>query len=187
MFENYNIKEIRCLPMDSKYEFLDEKEVREFFSTGLEQQNGRYYYHQNGINLEDTDALVLFQYMGSIVAYGIFKTRIKDKLISEVHGIEITYNGYNQFDTQSVHNIEKISSEEFKALNPGFKRFSQSMQKVNIKLLEPLSILLQEKEKLLIKSKRLSVHFFHPSAMYKQNNFLYKDSWQLEKPLSLKE
>ena len=53
----------------------------------------------------------------------------------------------NLFDIKSIHNIEKISSEEFKALNPAFKRFSQSMQKTDIKLLKPLLILLEKKRK----------------------------------------
>lgn len=35
MFDSYNIKEIRCLPMDSQYEFINEDEVREIFNTGL--------------------------------------------------------------------------------------------------------------------------------------------------------
>ncbi|MEZ3423936.1 MAG: hypothetical protein K1W39_09505 [Lachnospiraceae bacterium] len=147
MFDSYDIKEIRCLPMDSQDEFINEDEVREFFDTGLAEEEGRYYYHQNGINLKNTDALVLFQYNGNIVAYGIFKTREKEVLTAEVHGKQITYNGYNLFDTESVHNIEKISSEEFRALNPAFKRFSQSMQKTDINLLKPLSILLEKKRK----------------------------------------
>ncbi len=62
MFDSYDIKEIRCLPMDSQDEFINEDEVREFFDTGLAEEEGRYYYHQNGINLKNTDALVLFQY-----------------------------------------------------------------------------------------------------------------------------
>ena len=56
MFDSYDIKEIRCLPMDSQYEFINEDEVREFFDTGLAEEEGRYYYHQNGINLKNTDA-----------------------------------------------------------------------------------------------------------------------------------
>ncbi len=147
MFNNYNIKEIRCLPMDSQYEFINEDEVREFFNTGLAEQGGRYYYQQRGINLKDTKALVLFQYNGNIVAYGIFITREKEVVTGESHGKQITYNGYNLFDIESIHNIEKISSEEFRVLNPAFKRFSQSMQKTDIKLLNPLLRLLEKKRK----------------------------------------
>lgn len=135
MFEGYNITQIRFLPMNNEnddYGFTSEKSVREFFSKELV-KDGKYYYGAKGLNIYDQDALILFQYNANIIAYGVLMTRNYD-------------DGYYQFYKESIHNVEKISSAEFKAVNPDFKRFGNYMGDVNIELLEPISTLLKNKQ-----------------------------------------
>lgn len=145
MLEKYDIKEIRFLPMDNKVEFRDEEAVRAYLEKKLPVDNeGKYYYHQRGIDLKNVDTLVLFQYNSSLIGYGVFKTRDFEK---DVNGKKIKELGYNEFYVDSIYNIEKISSEEFKMVVPTFKRFSQSMQKIDIKFLESISNLIEKKRK----------------------------------------
>lgn len=135
MFEKYNITQIRFLPMNNEnddYGFTSEESVRDFFSNELV-KDGKYYYGAKGLDIYDQDALILFQYGAHIVAYGVFMTRDYD-------------NGYYQFYKESIHNIEKISSVEFKAVNPDFKRFGNYMGDVKIELLEPITVLLKVKQ-----------------------------------------
>lgn len=134
MLEKYNIEQICLLPMgqDENIGFSSEEEVRDFFDNDLS-ENGIYYYGKRGLDIYNQDTLILFQYNGFIIGYGVLKTRNYEK-------------GYYQFYPESIHNIEKISSVEFKAVNPDFKKFGQGMASVCIEFLEPISVLLKIKQ-----------------------------------------
>ena len=151
MFTGYAIQEIRLLPMDDKIEFLTWKSVRDFLAAGLASQDWEYWYHERGINLKDTDAVVLFQYKASIVGYGVFRTRVKTGPYPEmVNGQLLTYHGYNKFYPNSVENIEPITASEFAQIVPKFRKFCQSMQKIDLSHLAEISKLLEYKQSIFI-------------------------------------
>lgn len=151
MFTGYAIQEIRLLPMDDQIEFPTWKSVREFLAAGLASQDWEYWYHERGIDLENTDALVLFQYKASIVGYGVFMTRKKEGPCSEmVNGQLLTYHGYNKFYPNSVENIDPITASEFTRIVPKFRKFCQSMQKIDLSHLAEISHLLQYKQSIFI-------------------------------------
>ena len=145
MFRTYDIKEIRILPMcntqqQKEYGFENDDEVRDYLSEGLPStEKGKYYYKERGIDLYDTDALILFQYGGRILGYGIYKDRNCD-------------DRYFQFYPESIHNVEEISADEVRSVYPSFKRFVR-MQKIPLDYLEAITPLLKRKQKLFVASK----------------------------------
>lgn len=134
MFEDYHIEQIRLLPMGQKPEsgFPTEEAAREFLA-GEFSEDGVYVYEKKGLNIRDQDALILFQYDGGIIGYGVFQSRNYEE-------------GYQQFYPESVHNTERISSVELKAVCPEFNCFGQGMTKLDIESLAPLSVLLKVKQ-----------------------------------------
>ena len=145
MLEGYDIGQIRFLPMDSKVEFKAEEDVRNFLEKGLAEMDGEYYYRTQAMLSVDADTLVLFQYKGGIVGYGIFEERVDlpEPVIDE--GLE--YNGYYNFYIESIHNITKISAKEFSKINPDFKRFGNYIGNMKLEYLDELLLLLQIKQK----------------------------------------
>lgn len=117
-----------------KYSFKDIDEVRDYLEEGLPvTEEGRYYYVERGINLYDTDALILFQFNAEIVGYGIFKDRKYDER-------------YFQFYPESIHNIEEISAEELRSVYPPLKGLTRT-QIIPLDYLKPISLLLKRKQK----------------------------------------
>lgn len=144
MFRTYDIKEIRILPMCNEkqkdYGFVDDDHVRNYLSEKLPlTEEGKYYYNERGIDLYDTNALILFQYNGKIMGYGIYKDRNCD-------------GRYFQFYPDSIHNIEVISAEELRSVYPSFKGFTR-MQKIPLDFLKPITFLLEKKQKLFVAFK----------------------------------
>lgn len=134
MFGDYQIQQIRLLPMSRKDEFgCPTEEAARAFLAGELSEDGVYVYEQKGLNIKDQDALILFQYNGGVIGYGVFRFRNYAE-------------GYQQFYPESVHNTERISSVELKAVCPDFNRFGQDMKKLDIACLEPLSVLLKVKQ-----------------------------------------
>ena len=138
MFKEYDIKKIYILAMCNRkqksFGFEDINEVRDYLDEELPlTKEGRYYYNERGIDLYDTDALILFQYEGKILGYGIFMDRNCD-------------DRYFQFYPESIHNIEEISAEEFRSVYPSLKKFTR-MKKISLDYLKPISLLLKRKRK----------------------------------------
>ena len=117
-----NIQEIRLLPMDKNEEFPEEEEVREYLAVKLpEEEDGKYYYRERGIIIENYNALILFQYDASIIGYGVLTGVEKLNEQGEVHTEQVSekmvpYNGYYQFIPSSIHNIEEISRDELQKI-----------------------------------------------------------------------
>jgi len=144
MFRAYDIKEIYILPMCDKkqktYGFMNDDEVRDYLSEELPlTKKGKYYYNEIGIDLYDTDALILFQYHAKILGYGVYNDRNCD-------------DRYFQFYPNSIHNVKAISAEELRAIYPDFKEFTR-MKKIPLSFLESISHLLKRKQKLFEASK----------------------------------
>ena len=136
MFREYDIKEIRILPMcnteQKEYGFENDDEVRNYLSEELPlTETGKYYYNERGIDLYDTDALILFQYGGRILGFGIFNDRNCD-------------DRYFQFYPESIHNVEEISADELRSIYPSFKRFVR-MKKIPLEYLKSIALLLEKK------------------------------------------
>lgn len=146
MFDKYNIKEIRFLPM-SEEEFATEEDAREYLGYQLpKEENGEYWYQTKGIDAEN-EILVLFRIQCCIIGVGIFKERIKnpDGEVIVSNGKE--YHGRNIFYPDTIFNIETISLEEFQAIDDGLERFTQSMKKTDIKYLPEVLALVDKKWK----------------------------------------
>ena len=142
----YNIQEIRILPMDKKEEFKTEEEVRKFLSVELIQKDGKYYYRERGINIQDAYTLVLFQYDASIIGYGILKSVESDPCTDVVNGKTVQYNGYFQFLAMSIHNISHISLREIQQIDGRIAQFSNSKWRIGLKHFDEVYSLLLKKQ-----------------------------------------
>lgn len=144
MFKEYNIQKIYTLPMCNKkqksFGFENIEEVRFYLDEELPfTEKGKYYYNERGINLYDTDALILFQYGGKILGYGIFKDRNCD-------------DKYYQFYPKSIYNIDEISAEEFRSAYPSLRKFTR-MKIIPLDYLKQISLLLKRKRKTYLELK----------------------------------
>lgn len=136
MFENYKIKRIQLLPMSDKENdngFEDENEVRDFLDRELAENDGVYGYNEKGIDLEDTDALILFQFQNNIVGYGVYQTRNREER-------------YYKFYADTIYNTEKISADELGKIIPEFTHFSRVKQIIDMQYFDVISLLLQKKK-----------------------------------------
>ena len=109
-WNNHKIKEIRLLPMSSKYEFpdMDYKEIQEsfFLNTLIHQQEGHYNFRSSGINTP-SGTLILFQIDNAVIASAkLIKITKHEKPIDGI------YNGAYVFDTNSIRVFEPITAEE---------------------------------------------------------------------------
>lgn len=136
MFENYKIKRIQLLPMsDREYDngFEDENEVRDFLDRELAENDGIYGYNKRGIDLEDTDALILFQFRNNIVGYGVYQTRNREEK-------------YYKFYADTIYNTEKITADELGKIIPKFTHFSRVKQIIDMQYIDEILLLLQKKK-----------------------------------------
>ena len=143
MFENYKIERIQLLPMsDKEYNngFKDEEEVQDFLERELIEEDGRYIYNKKGIALENTDALILFQFQNNILGYGIYQTRNRKEK-------------YYKFYADTIYNIEKITANEFKKIVPVFKKSSNVKQIIDMEYFNTISLLLQKKKNVFYRNK----------------------------------
>ncbi len=106
-------------------------EHRSFKEQGIDSERGNDLY--------DTDALILFQYGGKILGFGIVQDRNSD-------------DRYFQFYPESIHNVEQISADELRSVYPSFKRFVR-MKKIPLKYLKSITLLLEKKQKSFAVSK----------------------------------
>lgn len=142
----YNIQEIRLLPMDKTEEFKTETATRKFLATELVQRDGKYYYREYGIRVENGYALILFQYNAKIIGYGILKDVVKMGRTGEIDGKTIQYNGYFQFFTVSIHNVADITSDELQQIDNKITEFSQAKRFIDMKYYDQIYNLLLQKQ-----------------------------------------
>lgn len=146
MYEKYNIKEIRFLPM-SEEEFATEEEAREYLRYQLpKKENGEYWYQTKGIDSEN-EILVLFRIHSCIIGVGIFKKRKKNQDGEVVISNGKEYHGRNIFYPETIFNIETITLDEYQVIDKDLERFTQSMKKTDIKYLPEVLALVEEKWK----------------------------------------
>ncbi|MCM1120526.1 MAG: hypothetical protein NC543_14330 [bacterium] len=146
MNNSFDVKEIRILPMDKKEEFKTEEEVRKFLSVELIQRDGKYYYRERGMDIEDGCVLVLFQYDTAIVGYGILKDIESDICTHEINGKTIQYNGYFQFFAMSIHNVSHITLGEIQQIDDRITHFSNSKWRIGAEHFNKICHLLLQKQ-----------------------------------------
>ncbi len=142
----YRIREIRILPMDKKEEFKTEEDARKFLSTELVLRDGKYYYRERGIIIENEYALILFQYDASIIGYAMLNSIEKDVCTDIINGKVIQYNGYYQFFTLTIHNIANITLNEIQKIDKDVTRFSNSKWHIDIEHYNQVYDLLLKKQ-----------------------------------------
>lgn len=144
MYEKYDIKEIRFLPMGEN-EFKSVEDAREFLKYRLpKEQDGGYWYQTKGIDSEN-EILVLFRIQSCIIGSGIFKGREKFDEVEIYDGKE--YRGVNVFYPDTIFNIETITLEEYQCIDKDLERFTQSIKKTDMKYFDEVLALVEEKWK----------------------------------------
>ncbi len=144
MYEKYDIKEIRFLPMSDK-EFTIVDNAREYLRYQLpKEEDGAYWYQTKGIDAEG-DILVLFRIQSQIIGVGIFKERVKNKpgVVYKSGGFE--YHGKNVFYPDTIFNIEPITLKEYQEIDSDLMSFNQSIKKTDIIYLHEVLSLVKEK------------------------------------------
>lgn len=135
MFEKYNIEEIRILPTSSKLEFGTEEEIREYLGYTLPKvEEGKYWYRERGIEINDKNILVIFWYRNKGIGCGILHGRDKEK-------------GFLSFYPETVFNISGITEDEIHRFSDIPTKVKQGSPKVDIKALEDILNLIYEKWK----------------------------------------
>lgn len=138
-YNNTPFNSIRLLPMSMPLEFegytIEEIQKEFFMRDIIEENSGEYHYRKSGMNI-DGNALVLFQYLNTIVASAILEdvVEVDDEI----------YKGKYIFDTHSIAIFENISSDELKEIFD-IKQLSQSKQILDIDRSNELLELLEEK------------------------------------------
>ncbi len=146
MFRDYQIKRIQLLPMSDREDdngFEDEEEVREFLDRELAENDGIYGYNERGIDLEDTDALILFQFHNNVMGYGVYQTRNREEK-------------YYKFYADTIYNTEKITADELRKVVPDFTHFSRVKQIIDMQYLGAILLLLQKKKKSYYRNKNMA-------------------------------
>lgn len=147
MANQYNIQEIRILPMDKIKEFKTEKNAREYLATELIDLDGKYSYKERGIVIKNPYALVLFQYDSSIIGYGILNSVEEKKHPGKTGaGEECQYNGYYNFFAISIHNISTTKLKELQNIGINIESFSQAKRFIEITHFDEIYKLLRKKQ-----------------------------------------
>lgn len=156
MSNMYHVGEIRILPMDKTEEFKTEKAARDFLATELiEKEDGKYYYRERGLDVRNPYTLILFQYDASIIGYGILKDSVAEGCTGIIDGKTINYEGYFQFFTVSIHNVEKITLNEIQQID-GHIEFTNAKHHIDIKYYDAIYNLLLKKQSEFWKNHSIS-------------------------------
>lgn len=135
---DYNIQEIRILPMGKKI-FPDLDATLDFLSKTLQSRGGLYYYIRHNLAC-DGNALVLFQYDGMLVASAVM---INQGTTSYQDENSNKYNGYYQFDMQTMKIFqERITLSQIQTVVPKIRTFSHATQKIDCSYLNPILALI---------------------------------------------
>lgn len=147
MANQYNIQEIRILPMDKTEEFETKKDAREYLATKLIRLDGKYSYRKRSVDIKNPYALVLFQYNNSIIGYGILKSVEENKHLGETGSCEeCQYNGYLNFFAITIHNIDPIKYQEIHDIDEAVIPFSNAKQFIDITYFDEIYKLLRQKQ-----------------------------------------
>ncbi len=132
MFEKYNIEEIRILTTSSELEFSTEEEIREYLGYTLpKEEEGKYWYRERGIDVNNKDILVIFWYRNKGIGCGILYGR----------------EGFLSFYPETVFNISAITEDEIHCFSNIPTKIKQGSPKVDIKALKDILNLIYEKWK----------------------------------------
>lgn len=135
MFEKYNIEEIRILTTSSELEFSTEEEIREYLGYTLpKEEEGKYWYRERGIDVNNKDILVIFWYRNKGIGCGILYGRDKEE-------------GFLSFYPETVFNISAITEDEIHCFSNIPTKIKQGSPKVDIKALKDILNLIYEKWK----------------------------------------
>lgn len=139
------IKEIRLLPMSSKFEFPDmmHKEIQENFFLGalVNEKDGYYNFRSSGINTP-SGTLILFQINNAVIASAKLI-----KIVRYEKPLDGIYNGAYVFDTDTIRVFEPITSEEIRKIDGKFNNFSQVKQKLDSNKYDEIMALINSKSK----------------------------------------
>lgn len=121
------VDQIRFLPMSAE-EFDTLDKTRAFLSTTMRERDGKYYYRRRNIILNG-EALVLFQYGGSLIGSAIMTHQVSDERIIN----NIKYRGYYKFDVATVKIFAApITAQDYKTIDCRFHGFNQSTRKTDM-------------------------------------------------------
>lgn len=138
MFEKYDIKEIRILTTSSELEFNTEKEIRKYLGYTLPKvEEGKYWYRERGIDVENEDILVIFWYRNKGIGCGILHNRTKEK-----NGDS---RGFLSFYPETIFNIDGITEDEIHCFSDMPKQVLQGSPKIDMKALDKILNLIYEK------------------------------------------
>ncbi|MEI7884757.1 MAG: HNH endonuclease [Clostridia bacterium] len=142
-WNNPKIKEIRLLPMSSKYEFpnMNYKEIQDsfFLNALIHEKDGQYNFRNSGINTT-SGTLILFQIENAIIASAKLI-----KIIKHNKPIDGIYSGAYVFDTNSIRIFEPITAEEIRRIDQKFNNFTQVKQKLDSNKYEEIMALIDSK------------------------------------------
>ena len=133
MFEKYNIGEIRILTTSSELEFNTEAEIREYLRYTLpKEEEGKYWYRERGIDVNDKEILVIFWYRNKGIGCGILHSRDKEE-------------GFLRFYPETIFNISSITEDEIHRFSEIPVKVKQGSPKVDIAALNDILNLIYEK------------------------------------------
>lgn len=110
------------------------------------QREEQYYYRERGLDVSNPYVLILFQYDASIIGYGILKGSETDGHTETIDGKIVNYEGYFQFFTVSIHNVEKITLNEIREIDEDIKQFSNAKYHIDIECYDKIYALLRKKQ-----------------------------------------
>lgn len=153
-WNNPKIKEIRLLPMSSKYEFpdMEYKEIQEsfFLNTLIHEKEGHYNFRSKGITTP-SGTLILFQIDNAVIASAKLV-----KIVKHDKPIDGIYNGAYVFDLNSIRVFEPITDEEIRKIDQKFNNFSQAKQKLDSNKYEEIMALIDSKSNQVIIPEEIS-------------------------------
>lgn len=138
-------KEIRILPMSTN-EFNDEsiEWLQKWFIEELKNaRKGLYKYRTSGLNTA-TGSLILFQYRSRIIASAIFlnSERYKEDCVELENG----YNGFFEFDPDSITVLKPISNSEFNQICEIEVKFNHVKYKIPYNKLQDILALMEARK-----------------------------------------
>ena len=131
--KGYIIEDVRLLPMSNKI-FTSLEKAKDFIINTMPNRGGTFYY----INAKMTcspNTLVLFQFGGKLIGYAVHNQTIRLSEPKITDG-EPPYNGYYQFYPESINLFtQPITNNDLKRIDPYFRTFNQSFQRIQVGLL----------------------------------------------------
>lgn len=166
-YSEYKISEIRFLPM-SRGVFPSYESVVNFLSKNMIQRGGLYFYKTRNLKCE-SNALILFQYDGKLIASGILIEQGEKELVDETGEM---YRGYYKFDTDTVAIFTTpITYDDYKVIDQTFTGFNQSTRKTDIIYLTKIIKLISIRTNKDVKNIHKSFWTEFVKQFYTENSF----------------